>query len=568
MHPMSDRSLGKKRGVGPAPAIGRCVVALDGLVGAVEDMAMLARLCRDMPRFMRAREPRWGPGGTPAAAAGEHIRRRLDARAARFLALVECYVYGWPASPYRRLLRAAGCELGDLRTLVAREGVEGALAHLAAAGVYITFDEFKERVPIVRGSERFTVTERDFDTPGLRPHFTAYSSGSGGPPSPVKTHLRFVADLAWDTAAALDAHGLSHTAHVLWLTAGVTPLLIYTALGRPPVAWWYPTLPLPPKVRAGAWLLAALGRLAGCALPLPHYLDLRAPAVLARWLAHQRQPVCVTTYASSAVRVCLAARDLGLHLGHVAFITLGEPFTAAKRALFAAVGARPLVRYAFTEGGILAYACAVPDAPDDLHLLSHAYALVCRRRPLPGTGEPVEALLVTSLRMCPPKVLLNVENGDTAILTTRACGCALGALGLNTHLSTVRSFEKLSSEGMTFARADLLRVLEEALPARIGGTAADYQVVERDGADGISRLELLVSPRLGPLDEARVRAVFLEELGRVGVGEQLAAAFWQRAGTVTVRRSPPLATRAGKVLPFLVLKEPREEATVSGRPSS
>ncbi len=516
------------------------------LDGTAHDAATVLRLCRDLPRFLRS--------PIPIEAAGERIRQRLESRATRFLEMVERYVYGYPGSPYLRLLRMAGCELGDLRALVAREGVEGALTQLAAAGVYVTFEELKGRQPIVRGSTSFTVRERDFDTPGVQAHFEAYTGGSSGAPSVIRTNLGYIADLAWDTAAALDAHGLRQADHVVWLTAGVKVLLTYSALGRPPLAWFYSTTPLPAKIRAGAWLLATLGRWAAFPLPRPRYADLRAPAGLARWLAGLRQPICVTAYASSAVRVCRAARDLELPLHHVTFVTLGEPFTAAKQAMVTGAGARPLVRYAFNEGGILGYACASPGAPDDLHLLHHAHPVIRHWRRLSRTGEMVEALLVTSLREYPPKVLLNAETGDVAKIEIRSCDCPLGALGLTTHLSNIRSFEKLSSEGMTFARGNLLRVLEETLPARVGGTAADYQVIERDGEDGVSRLELLVDPRLGPLDEERIRAIFLEELGASGAAERLGTALWERAGTVVVRRTPPMATPAGKVLPFMVIK--------------
>lgn len=521
-------------------------MAASWLRGTANDLVTTARLCRDLPRFLRS--------PLPVEAAGERIRQRLASRPTRFLEMVARYVYGYPPSPYLRLLRMAGCEFGDLRALVEREGVEGALGKLAAAGVYVTFDELKGRQPIVRGSTSFTVRERDFDTPGVRAHFEAYTGGSGGAPSVIRTNLRYIADLAWDTAAALQAHGVGQVDHVVWLTAGVKVMLTYSALGRPPLAWVYSTRPLPFKIWAGAWLLGALGQLAGFPLPRPRYADLQAPAGLARWLAEHQRPLCVTAYASSAVRVCLAAAELGLPLNHVTFVTLGEPFTTAKETIVRRTGARTLVRYAFNEGGIVGYACVNPSSPDDLHLMSHAHPVIRHRRQLNRTGETVEALLVTSLRERPPKVLINAETGDTAELETRACDCPLGALGLTTHLATIRSFEKLSSEGMTFARANLLRVLEEALPARIGGTAADYQVIERDGADGLSRLELVVDPRLGPLDEERIRAVFLEEMARDGAAEQLGTALWERAGTVVVRRARPVPTTAGKVLPFLVVK--------------
>jgi hypothetical protein len=173
------------------------------------------------------------------------------------------------------------------------------------------------------------------------------------------------------------------------------------------------------------------------------------------------------------------------------------------------------------------------------------------------SGPLVEALLFTSLLPTAPKVLLNVESGDSALLERRDCGCRMGALGLCTHLSQIQSFEKLSGEGMTFAQTDLLRVLEDVLPERFGGTSADYRVLEQEGEHGILRLFLLISPRVGPLDDRAVRETFLRELGQIGGSEADMARLWQQAGTVEIRREWPVATRAGKVLPFHVLQATR-----------
>jgi hypothetical protein len=218
------------------------------------------------------------------------------------------------------------------------------------------------------------------------------------------------------------------------------------------------------------------------------------------------------------------------------------------------VGARALVRYAFTEAGIIGYGCAEPQLSDDLHFFSNCYGLIQRSRTVGDSGPSVEAFLFTSLLPSAPKILLNVESGDYGTVERRGCGCRLGTLGLTTHLGKIRSFEKLSGEGMTFVQTEFLRVLEEVLPAHFGGTSADYQALEEEGENGILQLLLLVSPRVGPVDEDRVRQTFLEELGRDGGFARLSAELWQRAGTVRVRRQWPVPTQAGKILPFHVTK--------------
>jgi hypothetical protein len=509
-----------------------------------EILKRLAYLSRDFPAFLR----------TPVTAseAARQIERRLATRGERFLGLAQRAIYGYPASPYRQLLKAAGCEPGDLRTLLSGEGLEGTLRRLAEAGVYLTFEEFKGRREVVRGSARLSFQQENLDNPFAIPHFEAQSGGTRGPGTSVKMAFPYFADLAVNTAVAFEEHGLSDYDHAIWLQ-GFTPGLIYAKLGRPPIGWLLPVSPLPTRQQLGYAYMVLLGRLVGRPLVEPTMLDLREPERLVSWLLDRRREgrsVCVTTYASSAVRTCTAARDRGVSLEGVCFVTMGEPFTEAKRRAVDAVGARVLVRYAFTEAGIIGYGCGTPQGSDDLHFLHDSYGLIQRSRTVGEDGPTVEALLYTSLLRWAPKILLNVESGDSAVLEQRACGCRMGELGLNQHISQIRSFEKLSGEGMTFARSSLLRVLEEVLPARFGGASTDYQVIEEEGERGVLRLVLIVSPTVGTVDEAALRQTFLDELGRDGRLAQYMATVWQRAGTVVVRRQPPMATRAGKILPF------------------
>src|SRR3990170_1794038 len=451
----------------------------------LKDLAKLARVTREFPRFLR----------TPITVgdAAETIKQRLATRALRFIALARRAIYANSRSPYLPLLRAAGCELGDLEALVAADGLEGALTKLAQAGVYLTFDEFKGRKQIIRGSLRMICNEDDFDNPGIVPHIEAWSGGTRSPGTSVKLSLSYFLDLAINTAITLEMQGMSEYDHAVWLQ-GFTPGFIYAKLGRPVLAWFYPVGPLSLKHKAVSRYLVLLSRLAGRPLPPPRLLDIRDPGGLANWLADRRKEgraVCLTTYASSAVRICAAAREKGISLDGTSFITLGEPFTEAKRRTVEAVGARALVRYAFTEAGIIGYGCRSPREPDDVHFFRDSYGLIQRQRAVGDPGLTVDAFLFTSLLPSAPKILVNVESGDYGIFEQRSCGCELDALGLSTHIAQIRSFEKLSSEGMTFVQTDLLRLLEEVLPARFGGTSTDYQVLELEDEQGILRLLLI-----------------------------------------------------------------------------
>jgi len=146
--------------------------------------------------------------------------------------------------------------------------------------------------------------------------------------------------------------------------------------------------------------------------------------------------------------------------------------------------------------------------------------------------------------------------GDAGILEPADCGCPLTALGWTTRLRSILSFEKLTGEGMTFHDTDVVRILDETLPARFGGGPGDYQLVEDESPDGRSRLRLLVHPHVGPIDAGAVTETFLSALRAPGGAQDVTALVWRSAGLLEVERRVPEATRAGKVLH--VHRAPRE----------
>src|SRR5207248_3965256 len=255
----------------------------------------------------------------------------------------------------------------------------------------------------------------------------------------------------------------------------------------------------------------------------------------------------LSLYVSAGVRLCLAAGEAGLDLRGAQFTAGGEPLTEARLAVFREAGVEAVPGYSTIEAGRIGYGCVAPAAPDDYHLLHDLVALV-----QPGTdgeqrGLPSRALLVSSLRRTAPVVLLNVSLGDQAVLVERACGCPLETVGWTTHLHTVRSFEKLTLGGMTFLDRDVIRVLEEVLPARFGGGRTDYQLIE-EVEKGRSALRLLVHPEVGPLDPEAVADAFLRAIGGGSGVERVMELEWRQAGLLRVERRPPLATAAGNIL--------------------
>jgi hypothetical protein len=260
------------------------------------------------------------------------------------------------------------------------------------------------------------------------------------------------------------------------------------------------------------------------------------------------------SYPSAVVRLCRAATETGVDLGRAVFTSAGEPLTAARLHMIERTGARIIPRYSSVESGPIGYGCLARDAPDDLHLLRDLVALIQPRGTAagrerigpPAAAVPAETLLLSTLRPSAPLVLINVSLGDQATMGERRCGCPLEALGWATHLRDVRSREKLTAGGMTFLDTDLIRVLEEILPARFGGAPTDYQLVEEEGAEGQPRLRLLVHPRIGAVDPEALVATFLSAIGGTG-SEHVMALFWREARLLRVERRPPLAAPSGKI---------------------
>ena len=108
---------------------------------------------------------------------------------------------------------------------------------------------------------------------------------------------------------------------------------------------------------------------------------------------------------------------------------------------------------------------------------------------------------------------------------------------------------------MTVLDADVVRILEDLLPARFGGGAEDYQLVEDQVAPDGSSLCLFVHPRLGPVDPAAVTRLFFDTLGAASPSAQLMGLTWNGSGLLRVERRPPHVTGSGKVLHLHVDRE-------------
>jgi len=92
---------------------------------------------------------------------------------------------------------------------------------------------------------------------------------------------------------------------------------------------------------------------------------------------------------------------------------------------------------------------------------------------VPGSDITVDAFHFTTLLPTARKLLLNVESDDYGVVETRSCGGPLESYGYTEHLRQIRSFRKLTGEGVTLVGSEMLRILEEVLPARFGGSPLD-----------------------------------------------------------------------------------------------
>ncbi len=516
-----------------------------------DDLVAGVRFLRRLPGYLRH------PVGFEEARS--ILRRRLERREADFLSLLKHAVYDFVASPYRRLLAMAGCEYGDLEKLVTQDGVEGALGTLFRHGVYLTIDEVKGKRPAVRGGVAIAVNPGRLRNPGSAMHIPTRTSGSRGSGTPVGIDLACLRDAAANFCAVYEAQGGVGWRHAVWSVPGgaaMNQILRFSGFGAYPGHWFSqidPAAPsLHPRYRWSARVMRWGSLMAGIPLPIPIHVSLEDPLPIVHWMAGVLRAggtPHLSTFASSAVRLCQAARVAGVDLRGAQFTMSGEPTTAARLAAVRRDGVGALPQYGSSEaGGTIAHGCLAPDAPDDMHFFHDLRAVI-----QPGPDGPVHGLrpttlLFTSLRPTAPLILLNVSLGDQASLDRHACGCPLERLGWTTHLHTVRSAEKLTTGGMSFLDLDLIPALEEVLPTRFGGGPTDYQLMEEDSIDGHPQLTLLVHPAIGPLDPRAVREAFLNAIGPGRGAERVMALLWWDSGFLRVERRSPVFTPGGKIL--------------------
>ena len=492
------------------------------------------------------------------------VAERIARREQRFLSMVQRAILNNPKSAYKRLFDEAGLDYARVQTLTRRLGVEGALEELRQRGVFVAYEEFKALNAEGRADLKKFPRGSNFDNPLSGPGLAARSGGSRSAGTRLRLDFWSMREAAVHRLLRTEEFGMQGAVQaryfpILPASNGITQLLQGNYVREPQGAWFTPLDPrrCPWVFRAQtAYVLGAL-RLAGAQTLRPQYVPLSHVHPIARWLAERKtegQTCHFSAYASSAVRVCAAAREEGLDVSGTWFSLLGEPVTQARYEAVRAVGGVPIVTYGMAEAGQFACTCRHSRPPDDMHFFTDSHALIRHSKTVGPDGREVQPFLVTSLLPGARKILLNVETDDCGDLSERPCDCVWGRLGLTLRVSNVRSFVKLTTEGMTLLGTNLIHVIESELPQRFGGGPADYQLLEEEEAEGRGRLSMRISPSVGPVDEAAVLALLYDRVRSGGVAERLFGNVWEEAQALRVVRQEPLATRSGKILPFHTLR--------------
>jgi glycosyltransferase involved in cell wall biosynthesis len=193
------------------------------------------------------------------------------------------------------MLRNAGFDLDDVRRLVAERGLEGALEQLYDAGVYVTNDEFRGRVPVRRDGLEFFVKPADFDNPLVKPVFVASTSGTTGAANRVRYRHGDAKQRAFNEVTK-QMLGPERPWGLYQPPIGVYGLAVYTKHGKP-----FERLFMPSRlgwdvenVQVVATVIAA--RLAGKRLPWPKH-------------APRSKPITVVPYGVDVRRFVPKARN-------------------------------------------------------------------------------------------------------------------------------------------------------------------------------------------------------------------------------------------------------------------
>jgi hypothetical protein len=493
----------------------------------------------------------------------EVIRGQLENRTSLFLDIAGRVIFANPQNPFCAMFHQAGCSFSDLEQSVSRNGLEKTLTILHRQGVYLTHDEFRGIKPIVRSGRSIAATPESFLNPLVVGRMVSTSSGSRGKRirSPLSTQLRLYREA--QTGLRLKELGLAGRVHVevkpiLPSMTGLGSCLWAQRLGRGVERWFTigGRLQNSGHYRWATQFMVLVSNAMGGRVPSPTYLppnDFSPVAAFVSQLRIQGIPCFISSFTSPAVRIAAAAMDMGLDIRGTVFLVAGEALTDAKRTAIEKAGAQVFNSYPVSEMGLMGHACRQMKTGNRVHLFKDSLAVISHRRKAPHADVDVDSFLCTTLLPFSSYVLINAEAEDYGIIEPATCDCLFSRMGFTEQLRDIGSFGKLTGQGMTLVGTDVVRILEEILPAQLGGLPGDYQLVEHEGT-AQTQLTLRVSPRAGAASPEKIRECFLTAI-RKFYGGALAARMWEHADGVKAVIGEPFATNTGKISPLHLLKD-------------
>jgi len=468
--------------------------------------------------------------------------------------LLQRTIFADPEHPYACMFALADCSHGDLSQEVRRHGLDATLKRLRGAGVHLTHDEFKGAAKIVRDGQVIEAPAGCFANPLIQGWFGGSSAGSRSAGTVTMTGTEHLAHLSAYQALTIKEYDLKKRAYVivrptLPAVAGILLCVLHARL-LPDCGPWFSfggTLKDSAHYRVLTRYIVALARWHGGYDPWPRTLPHNDFRKVAQDIANRKKRGVLSTLqavASTGVRVAAAAIEANLDIAETAFISGGEALTEGKRRVLEAAGIRPQPSYWVSEIGQIGQSCAEMRTGNQVHIFQDSVAVINHPHLVPGSDSTVSALLLTSLFPFTP----HVEMADAGEIVDEPCNCTYSRIGFHRRIRDIFSYGKLTGQGMTLVGTDIVRILEVDLPENFGGSAADYQLVEREGPKQ-TELALRVRPTVPLTSKDDLREYFLRVL-RSHYGGALASRVWDHSEGFSVEIGAPLENKAGKILPL------------------
>ncbi|MHA2216755.1 MAG: hypothetical protein ACXADW_08665 [Candidatus Hodarchaeales archaeon] len=497
--------------------------------------------------------------------AREIVRYRMENREENFLKIVEKGIYGYKRSPYLGLLKHADYRFSDVKRLVNNDGIESALKTLREEGVYVSYEESKGKTRIIRNGKTIETQESDFHNPHIASYYEGRTGATRSAGTKIRSNFNFLEQRAPYEVLLNDIYGIQDAPKGIWLhvlpvLSGTNRILRNAKIGAETSKWFTPMDPNENVVhRVNKWILNAMlyeGRLLGKKLPKPEFVNPKDAVVIAKWIDSKLKEFGACIFYTSpglAVRICNEAEKSGLELDGGTFILGGEPLSKAKLKRIRSIKCSVINHYVMSESGTIGYGCKNPVNGDEVHFFKDSLALIQHKRKIVLSETEIDSMLLTSLLTSAPRILFNMETDDFGIVESRDCGCGFQDLGFTEHIHNIRSFTKLTGEGVTFLGIDVIKVLEEELPRLFGGGPIDYQIVEKEDSYGLTKIILNVSPDVSGINEEELKEKLIELLNPSGRDTNID--MWEKAESFLINRSPPILTRSGKIMPIHIIDD-------------